>query len=315
MVCVAALVGAACDRGPVSGAASAAPVSAGPDGFPRVVATALGDVLVPTRPRRIVPANAPAADFAIALLGDEAHERIALISPETVLYSHLATQLAPWPQQRAGAHGAEYVLSAEPDLVFDADWQEAGTRARLVRAGVPVVTLPTVVDVATMWAALELVGRALGEEERAREQVSALTQQVEELGARGAARGESVLFYSNLGSGGSAAGAHTTSALLLSIAGLANAAADFDGHVECGHELLIALDPDWIVVSETGSGEPTATRRHLTEHSDLAVLRAVSGGRIAELPRTLSTSSSHTIVAAAQALLDELDRIAPSASK
>jgi ABC-type Fe3+-hydroxamate transport system substrate-binding protein len=263
----------------------------------------------------LVPANAPAADFVIAVLGDDARARIALVSPETVAYSHLATQLAPWSQERAGAHGAEYVLSAEPDLVFDADWQDAGTRARLQRAGVPVVTLPTVVDLATMWAALELAGRALGAEDAAREQVSALTQQVRELGERGAARGESVLFYSNLGSGGSAAGGNTTSALLLSIAGLANAAADFDGHVECSHELLIALDPDWIVVGESGGLEPTATRRHLTEHADLAVLRAVADGRIAELPRTLSTSSSHTIVAAAAALLDELDRIAPVASK
>jgi iron complex transport system substrate-binding protein len=290
-------------------------VSPGPDGFPRLVATPLGNVLVPARPRRLVPANAPAADFAIALLGDEAHERIALVSPETVLYSHLATELAPWPQQRVGAHGAEYVLSAEPDLVFDADWQDAGTRARLQRAGVPIVTLPTVVDVADMWAALELAGRALGEEERAAQLVTSLTEQVAALGARGAARGESVLFYSNLGSGGSAAGAHTTSALLVSIAGLVNAAADFDGHVECSHELLIALDPDWIVVGESGAGETGTTRRHLTEHTDLVVLRAVAGGRIAELPRTLATSSSHTIVAAAQALLDELDRIAPSASK
>lgn len=304
-----ALVAGACGGSP-----DAAPsdVTPGPDGFPRVVETPLGGrVVVPTRPVRIVPANAPAADFVLALVGEEGRDRVALLSPETISYSHLATQLAPWSVERSGAHSAEFVLAPRPDLVLDADWQDAGTRGKVVRAGVPVATLPTVVGEAELWSNLTLVGRLIGEEARAEELVAELASRVAALRERGARRGQRVLFYANLGSGGSAAGRGTTSDLLLDLCGLANAADRLDGHAACGHELLIVLAPDWIVVGEASADEPGATRRHLESHADLGVLAAVAERRIVELPRTLATSSSHTLVDAAEALLDELDRLDP----
>jgi iron complex transport system substrate-binding protein len=306
---VLSLVAAACGGAPAAAPSDVAP---GPDGFPRLVETPLGGpVVVPARPVRIVPANAPAADFVLALVGEAGRDRIALVSPETIAYSHLATTLAPWGVERAGAHSAEFVLAARPDLVLDADWQDAGTRGKVVRAGVPVATLPTVVSEAELWSNLTLVGRLLGEEERAAALVAELTDRVAALRERGTRRAERVLFYANLGSGGSAAGRGTTSDLVLDLCGLANAADRLDGHAACGHELLIVLAPDWIVVGEASAGEPGATRRHLESHTDLAVLTAVAEGRIVELPRTLATSSSHTLVDAAEALLDELDRIDP----
>ncbi|MEZ5980106.1 MAG: ABC transporter substrate-binding protein [Planctomycetota bacterium] len=293
-VLVLATSGCGRERGPVETAdepAAKSTPSAAAD-FPREVRAPGGELVrVPTRPVRIVPANSAAADFVLALAE---RSRVSGMTPETVEYSRVASDLAPWGDVvRAGKHTAESLLASAPDLVVDADWQDVGTRRLLERAGVPVLTLPTATSLDALLADVRAVGAALGEDAAAEELVASIDARVAALRERGRALGGRVLFYANYGTGGSAAGDATTSDLLLDLAGLANAAEE--------------LRPLRVQPREAARARPRLDRRRRGgaggrgERDDHAPPgRRPSSRRCARsardhlvvLPRTLSTSSS-----------------------
>ena len=97
--------------------------------------------------------------------------------------------------------------------------------------------------------------------------------------------------------------------------GLENAAARgaTPGHRQITHEELLALDPDWILVSEPLRG-PTGTAgdgggasgQLLREDARLASLRAVREDAILTLPARLFGSSSLEMIRAAEVLEERL---------
>ncbi len=254
-------------------------------------------------------------DFAAALLEPA---EIAALPEQALEYSQLhelPPEFARTP--RFDVYLAEPVLALGPTLVLADPYQAPETSARLVQAGVEVLTLPVVSSWTDARAALSSLGERLGRAERAKDVIAALDARVEVLRERSSgARRWRTLVYSNFGGVGSSAGARTTIDDVLALAGLENlaSAAGREGHFELGFEGLIAFDPELIVVSAPLRAAPSAqgdlggaAERVLLSAPALASLRAIRERRIVALPAWLFATGSHELVRAAEALRDAVE--------
>lgn len=288
-------------------------------GYPLTVELPSGEtIVVPSAPRRILPANAAAVDFLTVLVGAD---RVVALPEPALLYSRLAAGDvdATWLALPVfSGFRAETVLAFEPDLVLAHTWQQPETTAVLAQSGVPVFVSPLPRSWDEVLDSITFLGRLLGEEERARAVIARLDRRRAALAQRSLhEEGLSALCYSNLGAGGSAAGRGTTADVLLDLAGLRNAAAEagITGHESIDHERLLALDPDVIVVGTIeDSGERPPTETYLLGEPDLARLSAVRNHRIVALSPRLFTTASLALMDAAEALVDEIERL-PDAGK
>ena len=279
-------------------------------GFPRTVFLPDGNqVDILTEPQRVIPANANALDFVLALIEPE---RVAAISKVSLPYSLAGKALGEWPEEKTfGQFTVEEIVSRKPDLVVVHDWQAAQTVAIIQEAGIPVLVIPSVVALEDNFESLTLLGRALGAESKAAETIAELKLRIARLKERGAKLNASVMSYTNMGTGGTCAGSGTSFDVMTEIAGLSNLASKqgLVGFENIDNEWLLSIDPDWIVVGESAELTGTSTaEQYLLETHSLAGLKAVQSKQIIRLQSDFFFTSSHHLVDAAERLLDELDR-------
>lgn len=275
-------------------------------------------LVVPERPRRVVPASARAVDLVAALLPPA---RIAGLPRDALEYATLRELEERFDgHPRFASYMAEEVLALAPDLVVADSWQAADTHARLRGAGLPVLVLPEVADWTGVRRDLELLGRVLGERSTAAALIEDGDRRVAALrrGAPGRA-GLRVMSYANFGGQGFTAGDGTTLGAMLDLCGAVNAAAaaGIHGHGQVAFEDLLLLDPDVLVVSRRlhaptahAGDRGGASERLLRTEEALAGLRAVREDRIVRLDAGLFASASHQIVAGAEELAAALDALA-----
>ena len=240
-------------------------------------------------------------------------DRVVAVPAAASSYSRLSELDGPWSELPTfEGYSAEIVLGLEPDLLLVHAWQSPETTELVRSSGIPVLLSPLPKSWDDVLATIAELGHALGEEARAEALARALEVRREALLARPhAALGLTALSYSNLGAGGTAAGAGTTADTLLELAGLTNAAAahGMRGHASLDHERLLAIDPDLFVVGMTESeGELPPSATYLLEQPDLERLAAVRAGRVIALPPRLFTTASPELMRAAEVLADEVER-------
>ena len=258
-------------------------------------------------PQRVLCADAGAADLVLALIDEE---RVVCVPEQASLWSgHYQREGASPPARTFAGYTPEQVLSREPDLVVAHGSQSLETTGVLREEGVPVLVLPDPGTPAELARSIERLGRVLHAQERAR----ALVERVgERLDALAAGKGEeelTALVYSNYGTGGWAAGSGTSADLMLSAAGLVNAAAaaGIRSHGEIDVERLLVLDPDVLVVGASYKDpRRSATLDYLKGERALAGLTALRTGRVVVLPQHLITNVSHWVVDAAERLAMEV---------
>lgn len=292
--------------------APATPVRAEPraptPGFPRVLELGEGRQLrIEAPPQRIVPGNAAAADVVLDLVEPA---RVAALPRVALTYSRAARDLEGFEGRLFETFSAEALLGFAPDLVVVHPWQDVAVSRLLGEAGVPALTIPEVRSLDEVRRSIELVARALGAEEAGARLVGELDRRIAALAEREAARGARVLAYSNYGSAGTCAGAGTSYDLVIGLAGARNVAAEAGhrGFAELGHEELLTLDPDWIVVgARPDDPSRSVTADHLRGDTVLRELRAVREERVVVVPADLFNTSSHYLVEAAEVLVDELE--------
>jgi len=265
-------------------------------------------VEVPQHARRIVPASAGLVDFVTELVPPE---RLAGLPEQARRYSGRRLPGDPYlARPNFSAYTAESVLALRPDLVLCSRWQLADTAARLREAGVAVVLVDASERLPEIFDALRLVGRAVGEEQRAEECIAQLEQRVEALTVATAGRpARRALVYTNGGTGGWIATAGTTAHEFLRLAGLRDAGAEagHEGHVRCDYEELLRLDPELLIMARPDAeGEQGGTARLVLGEPALAGLRAVRENGLIELPSWLFSSTSQHVVTAAEALVAQL---------
>ena len=234
----------------------------------------------------------------------------AAIPDKAFEYGFLELSPEEWKGKTFGRYVGETVLALEPDVVVTHAWQNADATAVVRRSGVRVVELPDLRSYDDVLATLELLGRELGAEERARELRAELDARCAALDARPKPARRRVLPYSNFGSTGWTAGKGTTADVFIRLAGLVNAAAEagLEGHVNLDNERLLAIDPDYILVG-TAPRDPgySIGAEYLRSEPSLQGLRAIRDGRVIVLTAKLVNASSHHVVDAAEALLDAID--------
>ena len=261
-------------------------------------------------PRRIIPANATALDFVLALVDGE---RIAALSEISIPYSIESPVTANWPEAKTfGGFTVEEMVSRDPDLIIVHEWQNAQTVAILRQAGFAVLVIPSLSELQDCFDSLALLGRVLGAEQRAASMIGQMKLRIAELRSRHAEEPPSVLAYTNFGTGGTCAGRDSSFDVMVEIAGLKNAGAEagVNGFESVDLEWLLAVDPEWIVVGESIEAPgSSATATFLRSTAALKALRAVRENHIVQLTGARFNTTSYQLVDSAADLLAEIDRL------
>lgn len=197
-------------------------------------------VLVPNRPKRIIPIGVSTEDMVVPLVGAS---RVAAVSG-------LPTNVnAAMSVQGRVKGNPESIIAVAPDLVIVPDWQDPELIASLRQLHIPVYVYHTPVTVADM-KQLELTLAALvGEPARGKETVEAIDKRLARLKAFvdtiPVGQQKSAVYYDTMGVSG---GAHSTFDDLCQYAGLINGGArlNLDNHETIGREGLLLINPDCI---------------------------------------------------------------------
>jgi iron complex transport system substrate-binding protein len=202
----------------------------------------------------------------------------------------------------------ELLLSLKPDLVVASDWTDPDGLDFLRTHGIPV----TVVKTPRTWSDVKKrigdLGSILGAQGRASSLLASLAARERALAAvrDRVTRPLSVLEYNSFGS---SMGSGTLWDDLLTLAGVKNAsgalAGDRYGYAALPIEMLVTLDPDWLVLPSQGALDAYGKAdflRNLQKDPVFRNLKAVKTGRILYLPEALKTSTSQAALGAAEAI-------------
>jgi iron complex transport system substrate-binding protein len=227
---------------------------------------------------------------------------LALVPPERIAaLSHLADDPrfsgavveAKVVRQRVRAN-AEQVIALRPDLVFVAAYTSATTKELLHEARVSLFEFQLYDSLDSVQQSILTVGRAVGEEERARDLVEGMESRLETLKVRVAGLSPpGVLYYAV---GGFVAGSETSMDDMITHAGGRNLAVQAGIHQfkKISQEMLIALKPEVILVG--GESRRKGLRELLMADPALQDVEAIRAGRVHVIPFPYVGTLSHHIV-------------------
>ncbi|HYG74794.1 MAG TPA: ABC transporter substrate-binding protein [Planctomycetota bacterium] len=285
--------------------APAVPNSSSSD-YPLTVTEADGrKVVIPRKPMRIIATNAGMADILSVLIPPE---RIAAV-PDTVDgFAGNTKYFAEHKEiKRFGKYQAEPLLALKPDLILSNSFQDSTTTDILEKNGIPVLRFEYYKTMNSIRESVLIVGKAVGENEKARQLVENFDARIAAVKIAVAGRPRPrVLSYSNYGQG-YAVGVGESQDEIITIAGAVNAAAEMNlkGHVHFTFEQMLKLNPDWLIVSgEQGLNSPQI--KILMNEPTLAQLPALKNNKVAVIPDNVYSSISHYVVDAIELLAKQL---------
>ncbi len=321
LLCAALLPLASCGPDPDSSLAKAQAASVGSvksalptvtpeSGFPAKVKSYTGTtVLLEAAPQRVLTGNASLLEIAIELIDPS---RMAALPSTAFAYSHLSVDPGPWESvPQLAKFEAEPVIAANPDLILVQSYQQGSTIDRIIEHGLPVIVMPVVSTWKDQLASIRCVARILGESPRGDAFIAGLQTRAKALQAPAARTGLRVLPYGNYGSGGSTAGVGSTWHVMIELAGMRNAASEagLDGHPNIDFEQILAIDPDFFLISMSSATTGSSAQAILTEEPLLAGLRAVREKRFLRLPEALYSTASHQMLKAAESIAEQADAL------
>jgi len=278
-------------RGAVVGARPFADSRVEGTGFPRRLVDAAGELrLLPRPPVRIVSTYLACEEMLAALVP------VARVVGVSVFADDASTSNCAgfYPPRVARLHAEpERVLALEPDLVCVAGYTDIEALRLLAGAHLPLLRWARLDSFADVLAGLRLLGAAVGEDARAEELAAAVEAELADVERRvRGVRAPRVLYYDTPGY---TMGAATLVDEIITRAGGRNAAAELGmrGPGQLGVEMVLALDPDVIVMPRYGTGETAAAIAR--EQATSSSFRRVVGGasaRIREVPASTITSVS-----------------------
>ncbi len=255
----------------------------------------------------VVPANGAILDLLAELIEPGT---VAGVPMDSLKYSNLTEdEHQAWFQRpKLATLHLEELLSAKVDFVIGHDWQKPVLDEVLGRTSIASLYLPTATSVEDLTASVAWAGAALQAQERAAdliERLEALQAKLEANADRVA--GQSAMVYSNYGAGGGTSGTGTSYDVMIRLAGLTNAASEagIEGHQDLDIEGLLAIQPDFLVLSGS-SLEESASYQSLRDALQGAPLKAIEEERILLLPPNQLTTTSHHILYAAASLQEQV---------
>lgn len=277
------------------------------ESFPKTLVDSYGQRIVLAKPpQRIVSAMLASDEILLDLLPRErlaAVTRLAVV-PEQSNVSKKARGLPQIPTLQL-----EPILILQPDLVITSRLSDGNAIALLRQCGVPVFCLGQFDTLNEIRENVLLLGQAVGEETRAEKIVAWMDQTLEEVKkrTRGIKNKPGVLFSD----GGFTAGKNTIFDEMVNLAGGRNLAAEagFSGYAQMSTEMVLALNPDVLIVPMPfpEKADPTwQPGSSLLDDPLFQSVNAVRQRRVHVLPSQHLNSISHYVVKGAVAVAHAL---------
>lgn len=245
-------------------------------GFPVTVSTASGDVVLETRPTRIISISPTATEMLFALgAGDQV---VAVDEFSTFPESAPITDLSGFQPS------VEAIASYEPDLVvvsFDPNDLVASLKA----IGIPVLLAPSVATFDDLFAQIGQLGAATGNLDEASELIANMQAEIDEIVAGLVDVVTAPTYYHELGPELYTATSATFIGEVYAILGFVNIAdaADVDGFgfPQLSAEWILDQNPDFIFLADSLCCGASA--ESVAERPGWDGLAAVINGRVVEL--------------------------------
>ncbi len=276
------------------------------EGFPLTFVDDLGhEVTLNRRPETVISLTSFSDEVLFEILPIESFAAVSSLSRNRGYSNVVEKALMVEPVIE---FNVEQIIHLYPDLVITANWSEASKVEQLRKAGLTVYQIDTPFDIDGIKRSIRALGRLTGAEDPAEELIRSIDLRVSRLEEQVAAvpenRRVSALDYSSWGVSN---GAGTTWNLVLSLAGIDNAAGHLEpgdfGQVQLSKEMLISLDPDALFLPSYVWGDDDAAGafyRQVLNDPALSGLSAISGDRVFIFPERLKNSYSHYLIEAAE---------------
>jgi iron complex transport system substrate-binding protein len=257
-VAVLAAACAACSSSTASSAGSAGSGAAGA-GFPVTVATAAGKVHLTSRPAAIVSLSPTATEMLYAI---GAGRQVKAVDSDSDYPAGVPTTKLSGFQPNA-----EAIAAYKPDLVVISNNLD-GITAKLTALQIPVLDLPAAANMSGVYTEFTQLGAATGHTTEAQAEDKKLKADVAAILGAVPNRAKPLTYFYELGADPYYSVTDSTfigSVLSLlgmkSIADSATGAAAAGGYPELSPEFIFTANPDYIILSDTGSngGQDAAT--------------------------------------------------------
>ncbi|MDO3681241.1 ABC transporter substrate-binding protein [Paenibacillus ehimensis] len=297
---------------------------AGTGAYPRSIVTGgKHEVVVPAKPERIAALSLDTAEMALEL----ADPSRIVVAPRSLDNEQLSVHAKQGKRIGTKITGAtkldpEQVLSYKPDLVLMTTIHDGEKDADpiLKQAGIPVLTFKEWGTVRQIMDQLDLIGQALGEEEKAKAVTDRMKSKLDairnKVGERQAASKPTVLVLSPVGpnTGPYMMGPDNISSDLVRLAGGVPAveAMGLSRTTKATIEQMMQADPDCILLSDW-EGKKELAFRELTGSPGWSALKAVKEGRVRVMAAKQLVNANPAVVDSIAEIADFLE--APSGVK
>jgi iron complex transport system substrate-binding protein len=277
-----------------SGAASSSAATGSTAGFPVTVTTAGGSAHLSSRPDSIISLSPTATEMLYAI---GAGSQVKAVDSDSDYPAN-----APHTKLSAYQPNAEAIAAYKPDLVIISNDID-GITAKLTALSIPVLDLPAAPNVSSVYGEFTQLGAATGHAAQARTEDQKLKADVSQIVSSEPHRSAPLTYYFELGTDPYYSVTDSTfigSLLSLlgmkSIADTASGAAAAGGYPSLSAEFILKSNPDYIILSDTGStggGQSAAT---VSARPGWSVLTAVKDKHIVVLNADIASRWGPRIV-------------------
>lgn len=261
-----------------SGGGASGAGSATAAGFPVTVATAGGKVHLTARPDAIVSLSPTATEMLYAI---GAGGQVKAVDSDSDYPAN-----APMTKLSAYQPNAEAIAAYKPDLVIISN-DIGGISAKLTSLSIPVLDLPAATNVTGVYGEFTELGAATGHAAQAKAEDQKLQADISQIVASEPHHTAPLTYYYELGvdpyysvTDSTFIGSLLSLLGMKSIADTATGAAAAGGYPSLSAEFILKANPDYIVLSDTGStggGQSAAT---VSARPGWSVLAAVKSKHI-----------------------------------
>ncbi|MDF2660310.1 MAG: transporter substrate-binding protein [Paenibacillus sp.] len=256
--------------------------------YPLTVSADGKTITIPSKPVRIAALSLDAAEAALELAGAE---RVSVITksaadPALAFQSDKAAKVSNQVSS-ATSLDPERILSYNTDLLLMTKGHDKEKDAEPVlrQAGIPLIALDTWSTFENMWNSYLVLGKAVGEENKAREIVQQMKESLESTGKAiaGVQTKPSALVLSPLGPGTGPylLGSSNISFEIVEKAGARHAAKDMGvtRSTKASMEQIMKADPDYIILLQWKAGDSSDVEA-MTKAAGWSSLKAVQTGNV-----------------------------------
>jgi iron complex transport system substrate-binding protein len=257
--------------------AGATPATTPPEGgaFPVSVLSGAPDsgeeVTIPARPEAIVSLS-PTATETLWAVG--AGEQVVAVDDQSDYPAEV-----PTTDLSGYTPNVEAILGYEPDLVLTAG-DDPDLLSGLAAAGVPVLVLPSAVDLEDAYGQVERIGAATGQVAGAAEVVARMQTEIEAAVAAVPERAEPITYFHELDPSLYTVTGETFVGEVYALFGMASIAdaAGGDAYPQLSQEYVVEADPDVILLADSQCCD--ATPATVAERAGWADITAVRTGQV-----------------------------------